>query len=96
MDRSPEASGLAVVHLRHHLGVPGLVGIGGKLDCDWLRAARRRVSVQVFDGIFSFGSFIKPNKSDSPRHTCTAHKPKKNTCLLHVGAQACMWPLVDM
>lgn len=66
MDWSSEASGLAVVHLGHHLRVPGLVGIGGKFDCDWLGTPRGRVSVQVFDSFFSFGSFIKTNKSDTP------------------------------
>lgn len=66
MDRSPEASGLAMVHLGHHLRVPGLVWIGGKFDCDWLGAARGRVSIQVLDSIFSFRSFIKTNESDTP------------------------------
>lgn len=66
MDRSSEAPGLAVVHLGHHLGAPGLVWIGGKLDRDRLGTPRGRVSVQVFDGVFGFRPFIETNESHAP------------------------------
>ena len=69
MDRTSEAPRLSVVHLRHHLGVPGLIGVGSELHRDWLRAAGGSVPIQVFDSIFGLGSLIEPDKGHAPRQT---------------------------
>lgn len=78
MDRSSKAPWLAMVHLWHHLGVPGLIGVSGELHRDWLRAAGGRVPVQVFDGIFSLSSFIKPDKGHASRQTWAANQSKES------------------
>lgn len=69
MHGASEAPGLAVVHLWHHLGVPGLIGVDGKLDRYWLRASRRGVSIEVFDGILCFWALIKADEGHTSRQT---------------------------
>lgn len=74
VDGASEATRLSVVHLLHHLGVPGLVGVGGKLDCDWLRAARRGVAVQVLDGVLGLGALVVADESHTARQTCRGQR----------------------
>jgi len=66
MHGAPEAPRLAVVHLRYHLGVPRLIRVGGELDCDWLSAARGRVSIQVLDGVFGLRPLVEADEGHAP------------------------------
>lgn len=76
MHGAAEASRLAVVHLWHHLRVPGLIGVSGELDRDGLGAARGRVPVQVLDGFFGLGPLIEADEGHAPRETWTANKKR--------------------
>lgn len=70
VDWASEAARLSVVHLLHHLGVSGLVGVGGKLDSDWLRAARGCVAVQVLDGVLRLRPLVIADEGHATGQTC--------------------------
>lgn len=71
VDRASEAARLSVVHLLHHLGVPGLVGVGGKLDRDWLRAAGGGVAIQVLDGVLRLRPLVVADEGYASGQTCS-------------------------
>lgn len=65
---APEAARLVLVELRQQLTLLDLVGVGGELDRDWLRGARRDVAVEVFDGILCLRALVESDESHAPRH----------------------------
>lgn len=83
-----EAPRLAVVHLRHQLRIPGLVGIGGKLDRDGLGAAGRGVPVELLDGILGLGPLVESDEGHAPRQTCTAQRTREPDWPGTAGARA--------
>lgn len=67
--RSSEAARLWVIDLRDDLCVFNLIGIGSKFDGDGLRRTRRFLSVQLFNGVFCLGAFVKAYKRNAAGKT---------------------------
>lgn len=69
MHWSTEAPRLVVVELREQLGVPGLVGVGGKLHSDWLGGAWGLGAVQVLYCVLGLHALVEADESHAPGET---------------------------
>lgn len=69
MDRPPKPSCWWVVQLWKQCHIFVLVGVGCKLHCDWLGRAWGLVTVEVWNGLFGFWPFVKPDKCNPSGQT---------------------------